>query len=150
MPNASQNQSNLLLLASNKNIDTRRWSFASIHSTSSSGYGGGGCVGGTNTPPILTSLPASMQQPMSGNGKQVSCSSSTNILTDNMSNQSSLYSSNEKIAKSQSTQSQHSQSSCKLPGEHANTHQLIGGECKHEQNPHQHPHQIAQRLSLCN
>ena len=71
-----------------KNVDTRRWSFASINSTSSSGYGGG-----ANTPPILTAIPSSCV-------KQTTsipiCSSSSNYMTDN-SNPSSYNSSNEKI-----------------------------------------------------
>lgn len=78
------------LSLSSKNLDSRRWSFASINSNSSSGYGG------AYTPPIISTLAPSFPQANKQTTPSIPiCSSSSNNLTDN-SNPSS-FSSNDKV-----------------------------------------------------
>ena len=96
---APQSQSNTpqpqsLSLAS-KNIDARRWSFASMHS-SSSGYSGG-----TNTPPLPPPPvnPVKLEEPFRSSSLSSSSTQSACLGYDdsNISDQFSHYSSDEKL-----------------------------------------------------
>lgn len=134
----------MLSASESKNLDTRRWSFASIHSTSSSGYGGGSSNGGgTNTPPIHSSLP------------QNQAFSSININTDNNSNPSSIYSSNEKILGTKCSTQAQSVHSNKLICERKNSNESNTSSSKQQQktnnqNDELEQQNVVKRHSICN